>query len=333
MERINEIWNQLERGSATVAGLFRQRYSDTSQCDAYLGLKHPENYRMLILKMPFATGKKFKLSYEFKGLKFEKTYDPEDTNFVLLNLVLVNKEFKDVFNSLVADVLSNIINETDTDRILNNYADRLIKWQNLFERFNKPGLSPEEQRGLFGELYFLRKLLTNNDDFYSGTESWVGCEKQIRDFQSGLWSVEVKTSSGNNHQKVHISSERQLDTSNIENLFLYHLSLEPKQNAGETLNDIAESVAEILLSNSSALSLYKSKLLEGGYFQHHKSLYETTGYSIRQEQFYEVKNDFPRIEEKDIRGGVGDVKYTIIISQCAEFAVTEEHIFQTIQFL
>jgi hypothetical protein len=283
--------------------------------------------------MPFSVGKTFNLTYEFKGLKFEKAYDSHDSDFVLLNLVLVNKEFKDVFNSLVADVLSNIIEETETDRILNNYTDRLLKWQNLFERFNKPGLSPEEQRGLFGELYFLRKFLLNNTDFRNVVDSWVGCEKQVRDFQSGSWSVEAKTSSGNNHQKVHISSERQLDTSNIENLFLYHLSFEPKQNSGETLNDIVNSVSEILHSDASALSRFKSKLLEGGYFDHHKSLYEMVGYVIRQEQFYEVKNEFPRIEEKDIRGGVGDVKYTIIISQCAEFTVTEQHVFQTIQSL
>lgn len=333
MERINEIWNQIESGSATVAGIFRQRYSETSECDAYLGLKYPENYRMLILRMPFSVGKAFNLNYEFKGLKFEKAYDSHDSDFILLNLVLVNNDFKDVFNSLVADVLSNILDETGTDRILNKYTDQLFKWQNLFERFNKPGLSPEEQRGLFGELYFLRKFLLNNEDLHGIVESWIGCEKQVRDFQSGSWSVEVKTSSGNNHQKVHISSERQLDTSNVKNLFLYHLSLEPKQNSGETLNDIVNSISEILQPDAFALKTYQGKLLEGGYFEHHKSLYDMVGYVIRHEQFYEVKNEFPRIEEKYIRDGVGDVKYTIIISQCAEFTVNERYIFQTIKSL
>jgi len=333
MERINQIWNQLESRSSTVAGLFKQRYSDTSECDAYLGFKCPENYRMLILRVPHSVGKDFNLNYEFKGLKFEKIYDPGDPEFVLLNLVLINKEFKEVFNSLVDGVLDNIIHESEINAILRRYVERLTEWQSLFERFNKPGLSPEEQRGLFGELFFLRKFLHNNSDFHKVVNSWVGPEKQVRDFQSGLWSVEVKTSSGNNHQKVHISSERQLDTSNIENLFLFHISLEPKQNSGETLNDIAASVSEILSSDASALTLFKRKLIEGGYFEHHKSLYETVGYLIRQEQFYEVRDDFPRIEEKDIRNGVGDVKYTIIISQCSAFAVTEQQVIQTIQFL
>jgi hypothetical protein len=65
----------------------------------------------------------------------------------------------------------------------------------------------------------------------------------------------------------------------------------------------------------------KSKLLEGGYFKDHKNLYET-GYALRQEAFYKVEGDFPRIEERDIRNGIGDVKYSIILSQCSSFVLS-----------
>ena len=160
MGRIKEIWNQLESSTSTVAGLFKQRYSDTARCDAYLGLKYPENHRMLILKTPFAIGEGFDFKYEFKGLKFEKVYDPSDSNFVLLNLVLIDKTFKDVFDSLLLDVLNDIINETDIKRILRIYANRLVKWQSLFEKFNAQGLDGESQRGLFGELFFYQKIIT-----------------------------------------------------------------------------------------------------------------------------------------------------------------------------
>jgi hypothetical protein len=168
-------------------------------------------------------------------LKFEKIYDPDDSHFLLLNLVLIDKQFKDIFNSLVSDVLEAIIDESDIKVILKSYSNRLVKWQSLFERLKQPGLTPEEQRGLFGEMYFIRKFLQFNPDSRNVVISWVGSEKQIRDFQYGLWSVEVKTTHGNNHQKVHISSERQLDTTNLEFLCLNHISLELRQQAGETL--------------------------------------------------------------------------------------------------
>jgi len=332
MERIKQIWTQLEANSSAVAGLFKLRFSDASKCDVFLGMKFPETYRMLILKVPFTIGKEFNFKYEFRGLKFDKIYDPDDSKFILLNLVLVDKQFKDVFDTLIADVLAAVINETDIKVILKNYSNRLIKWQSLFERFKQQGLIPEEQRGLFGELFFLRKFLQANSDFQNIVSSWIGSEKQIRDFQFGRWSVEVKTTHGNNHQKIHISSERQLDTTNMDNLYLHHLSLEVRQQSGETLNQLVDSVIEILSTDFTALNRFRNKLIEGSYFDHHRLLYADVGYFIRQEIFYQVENTFPRIEERDIRSGVGDVKYSIVISQCSDFIRTEEEIFQTLIF-
>jgi hypothetical protein len=329
MERINRIWAQLELNSSTVAGLFKLRFSDASKCDVFLGVKLPETHRLLILKVPFNIGKEFNFKYEFRGLKFEKIYDPDDSKFLLLNLVLVEKQFKDVFDTLVADIITGLLNENDIRVILKNYSNRLIKWQSLFERFSQEGLTPEQQRGLFGELHFLRKYLqafTNKLDILN---TWIGTERQVRDFQSGTWAVEVKTTHGNNHQKVHISSERQLDITNLNDLFLYHISLEQMQNSGETLNDIVDSVIGILEVDNMALNKFKSKIYEVGYFDLQRSLYDGKGYFIREDIFYKVENDFPRIQENDIRAGVGDVKYSIIISQCSHFIIDENVVFNT----
>ena len=331
MERINQIWSQLELNSSTVAGLFKLRFSDASKCDVFLGVKLPETYRLLILKVPFNIGKEFNFKYEFRGLKFEKIYDPDDSNFLLLNLVLVEKQFKDVFDTLVADIVSGLLNENDIRVILKNYSNRLIKWQSLFEKFSQEGLIPEQQRGLFGELYFLRKYLQAHTNQLDILNTWIGTERQVRDFQSGTWAVEVKTTHGNNHQKVHISSERQLDTTNLNDLFLYHISLEQMQNSGETLNDIIDSVIEILEADTLALNKFKSKIYEVGYFEFQRSLYNIVGYFIRQDVFYKIENEFPRIQENEIRVGVGDVKYSIILSQCLDFVKDEALVFDTIK--
>jgi hypothetical protein len=332
MERINQIWIELEANSSAVAGLFKIRYSDTSKCDVFLGVKFPEKHRMLIIKAPFTVGKEFYFKYEFRGVKFEKIYDPDDSKYLLLNLVLVDKQFNDVFDTLLADVLASVINETDIKVILKNYSNRLMKWQSLFERFNQQGLTLEEQRGLYGELFFMRKYLQINSDFKNIVSSWVGSEKQIRDFQFGRWSIEVKTTHGNNHQKVHISNERQLDISNLDNLFLYHISLETRQQSGETLNQIVDAVTELLSSNFSALSQFRNKLIEGGFFDRHREFYSDIGYFLRQDIFYKVEDGFPRIEEKDIRNGVGDVKYTIVVSQCSGFIRHEKEVFEILTF-
>jgi len=332
MERIKQIWEKLEENSSDIPGLFKLRYSETSKCNVFLGVKFPEKYRMLIIKAPLAIGKEFNFRYEFRGLKFDKIYDTDDSNFILLNLALVDKQFNDIFDILITDVLASVINESDIKIILKNYSNRLIKWQSLFEKFKQQGLTSEEQRGLFGELFFMRKFLQDNSDYKNVILSWTGPEKQIKDFQFGRWSVEVKTTHGNNHQKVHISSERQLDTTNLDNLYLNHLSLEVRQQSGETLNQMVDSVIEILNKDFTALNQFRNKLIEAGFFDHHRQLYTDIGYFIRQDVFYKIENLFPRIEERDIRDGIGDVKYSIIISQCSDFIRGDDEVFNNLIF-
>ena len=333
MERIKEIWNQLETNKSDVAGLFKIRFSETRPCNVYLGIKYPEQTRILIISAPYLIGKNFSFKYEFRGLKFEKIYDPGDKDSILLNLVLIDRQLQDIFDSLILDILSHILDESDIKIILKNYTNRLVKWQSLFDKYNKEGLSNEEQRGLYGELYFLRDFLQSDSQHDHIVNSWVGPEKQLQDFQDGSWAVEVKTTHGNNHQKIHINSERQLDTTNIDNLYLYHLSLDVMQNSGETLNQIVNSIKEILSSSAFSFTLFNTKLIEAGYFDSHHAFYESKGYFIRQKIFYLVEKEFPRIEEKDISFGVGDVKYSIIVSNCIEYIKSEKEVFDKISIL
>ncbi len=39
---------------------------------------------------------------------------------------------------------------------------------------------------------------------------------------------------------------------------------------------------------------------------------------IREEDFYKIEKSFPRIEEKELMKGVGDVKYSIILTSDTE---------------
>ena len=105
MQRIKEIWNQLEKDSAATSGLSRLRYSDKSRCDIFLGIKFPEKQRIIILRIPFEVGRGFQFRYEFKGLKLERVQDPDDPKFTLLNLVLIDSQFTDIFDSFISDLI------------------------------------------------------------------------------------------------------------------------------------------------------------------------------------------------------------------------------------
>lgn len=330
MTKINEIWHELENDTSVPAGLLRRRYAASVLPDVYIALRQPEKLRCIALRLQ--SGYQINLSRysNLKDISLEIIPDENNNAIHYLLILLSSFQHKDVFSTLCEDLMYGISNVTGQDRIVKELLNRFEKWKSLFDKAGMQGLSPEEQRGLFGELYFMRKWIFHSSDLQRCTQSWLGPEKDLRDFQLGDWALEAKTTYGNNHQKVHISSERQLDTSTLNTLLLYHLSLETQQQNGESLNQIVDSILELLSNDIAAQSQFRSKLLQGGYFIHHRLLYENAGYHVRQQSFYTVRDGFPRIEENDIRNGVGDVKYSIILSEYADYIINESSVFEII---
>lgn len=328
--KIKQIWHELANDKSLISGLLFRRYSGAVKPDVYVALQHPEKFLCVYVAINHSTDVNISNFSNLQEIQVDLFASPNELNKNILIFKLLNFEHEDIFAVLCEDLIASISEETNEKIIIREVLNRFEKWKSLFNKIGLQGLKPEAQRGLFGELYFLRKFLRTTNNFLSIVNTWTGIEKQIRDFQSGSWAVEVKTTQGNNHQKVQISSERQLDTTNLDDLFLYHISLEQQQNSGETLNDIVDSVMDILRSEIIALNKFKSKIYEFGYFDLQRNLYETVGYHIRQDEFYKVEKDFPRIEENNLRAGVGDVKYSIILSQCAPFSIGEREVFGTV---
>lgn len=330
MTKINQIWDELANDKSFAKGLLLRRYSGAVLPDVYVAMQHPEKMFCICISISDSIEVNISSFSNLQEIQVDLFPSPTQAGKNALVFKLLNFQHKDIFTVLCEDLITSIATETNERKLVKEILNRFEKWKSLFNKIGLQGLTPEEQRGLFGELYFLRKYLQANTNHLEIVNTWIGTEKQVRDFQSGTWAVEVKTTHGNNHQKVHISSERQLDTTNLTDLFLYHISLEQMQNSGETLNDIVDSVIAILETDALAANKFKSKIYEVGYFELQRSLYDVAGYFIRQDIFYKVENDFPRIQENEIRVGVGDVKYSIILSQCTPFIIAENAVFKIV---
>jgi hypothetical protein len=187
-------------------------------------------------------------------------------------------------------------------------------------------LSLEAQKGLFGELYFLQKIITATDNTLFCVNLWKGHETGIRDFEHNMWAVEVKTTTTHNQQKLFINSERQLDCTHLNNLYLFHLSAEIRDGLGLTLNSIIDNLNIKIGVNIQAKTIFKLKLLKAGYLKSNIEKYNKTSYEVRSENFYHVKDEFPRIEEKDLRLNVGNVKYSIVPPENKKYKVSFKEI-------
>lgn len=329
--KIENIWLGLESETSIHSGLLYKRYSAEVLPDVFIALKAPEKLRCIAFRIsaafPFDENQWNKL----KDIKIEKLPDERDQSKQFLLILLLNKQHKDIFSTLCEDLIFGVSDVSTEQKLVEKLLERLAKWQSLFEKAGKKGLSDEAQRGLYGEIYFLRFFLANNSDKNYCIKSWLGPENSIQDFQYANWAVEVKTTHGNNHQKIHITSERQLDDSIIEKIFLFHLSLDVRIRNGETLNSLIDDVLELLNDNTMAYNLFNLKLLETGYYDIHRPLYQERGYTIRQENIYRVTGNFPRITESQIPKGVGDVKYSIVLSESEEWRISNESLLEEIK--
>ncbi len=329
--KIENIWLGLESDTSSHSGLLYKRYSAEILPDIFIALKAPEKLRCIAFRIsavfPFHETQWNRL----KDIKIETLTDEKDKSKKFLLILLLNKQHKDIFSTLCEDLIFGVSEVSTELTLVEKLLERLAKWQSLFEKVGKQGLSDESQRGIYGEIYFLRFLLNNITDKNYCLKSWLGPEKSIQDFQYSNWAVEVKTTHGNNHQKIHITSERQLDDSIIEKIFLFHLSLDVRVGNGESLNILIDEVSEFLNENTMASNLFKLKLLESGYYDIHKPLYDERGYTIRQENLYRVSGNFPRIMENQIPIGVGDVRYSIVLSESEEWRINHETLLEEIK--
>ena len=331
MTKIDNIWVSLESDATSHYGLLYKRYSADVLPDVFVALKAPEKLRCIAFRMSTTFTFDETQWNRLKDIKIETLADEKDKSKKFLLILLINKQHKDIFSTLCEDLVFGVSEVRTEQTLIVKLLERLAKWQSLFEKIGKQGLSEEAQRGIYGEVYFLRVFLNNCSNKSFCVKSWLGPEKSIQDFQYSNWAVEVKTTHGNNHQKIHITSERQLDDSIIEKIFLFHLSLDVRVGNGESLNKLIDVVSEILNDNTMAFNLFKLKLLESGYYDIHKHLYDEQGYTIRQENLYRVSGNFPRITENQIPIGIGDVRYSIVLSESEEWRINHETLLGEIQ--
>ena len=328
--RIKQIWEELENDNSSTKGLLIRRYSGAILPDVFVAIQQPE--KLFCIATSISKTVDINITPFANLQEIQVTVIP-DTNNATKNILLfklINNQHKEIFAVLCEDLIISIANETNEKKLIHTILNRFEKWKSLFDKISLGGLTPEKQRGLFGELFFLRKFLIDKSNNLQVLNTWVGPSNEIRDFQFENWALEVKTTIGNNHQKVQISSERQLDITHLERLYLFHISLEKAQENGETLNEIVKSIQSLLHLDIIALNRFRAKLYEVGYFENDEHLYESIGYHIRQDTFYKVENEFPRLQENEIRSGVGDVKYSIILSQCQQYINTESQVLENL---
>jgi len=317
--KIENIWHDFEEKDALKTGVVLKRYSPNIIPDCFVAMRMPEKVKSIAFRISTDKVDVSALN-DLLDITTEIIPDETENSKSLLLISLSDNSLSSIFAVLCEDLFNCVSSITMENELILALQNRFLKWKELFMLAKSPGLSPEKQIGLFGELYLLKKLFEQTGQIEKSLNIWVGPDTGIRDFEKNNSAIEVKTTQTHNHQKIRISSERQLDTTLLDKLFLFHLSLEKRNGSEYSLNSIIDELYSIIGDNKLLSNMLSRKLISAGYFKHHEAQYQEISYLVRGEDFYLISGNFPRIEEKDLMKGIGDVKYSIVLT-----SETEKH--------
>jgi hypothetical protein len=243
-------------------------------------------------------------------------------NFLKFSQTIPNS--KNVFELVISDICENAIRIQSKNKLSAVIIKTLNEWKLFFEKKTDSILSVQSQKGLFGELYFLKNILFQKYSYSESLLYWTGSAKTNHDFQIINNAVEIKTTSSKQHKRFIVSSEKQLDSSGLENLYLSLFSLNLHNNMPErTLSNLIKEINTILQNDSVAAYQFNIKIAKCGYDYSNSNKY-LIGFSVHDVKFYHVMDGFPRLLQSDLPNGIGDLKYSVMVSACMEYEIKTE---------
>lgn len=228
----------------------------------------------------------------------------------------------DTFQNFCEDLMAS----TDSARLLPEgislVANRIALWSKLFSRLG--GMAKSKAYGLIGELCFLHHWL----DAGNFVKDWLGSSDSSQDFINPIHrkAVEIK-SIGSKSSIAHISSLDQLDYEGTLYLVIYKIQEVSDDPNVVTLITLVKSILDRL--EYSDQILFNKKLLEYGY--HSDDSMASLTIKVDGPYAYEVSGGFPKVTRSIIPTEISDCSYEINISQCTNYEIQNEVLFEVIK--
>lgn len=298
-EKLRGQWEntlRIERGYTLV---------DTWPLECYIG--YDENLRRTLL---IQVKRETKIPPSSKSVEINLR-QRRDKKFSL-TLSLLSQEEKSVFVEMCRDLLAFAENAPDESEALKKFWQRYAHWQNLFAAAKNDLLTAEQQRGLIGELLFLREQLTSGRPPKESVAGWSGALKEHQDFFYGDEWFEIKTVTAQT-EKVRIPSLEQLSLETVGALVVYRLT---KSSDGFTLNSLVKEISSLLTENPAAAQNFEALLFAGGYVEREE--YDEQIYRLAEVMKFTVDEKFPRLTKKNLPAAIIEASYSLDLRKLKE---------------
>jgi Putative PD-(D/E)XK family member, (DUF4420) len=195
-------------------------------------------------------------------------------------------------------------------------------------------MSPEQQKGLIGELLLLRKLVTTALNAQlpavEALHRWWGWDRAKRDFAAHGLAIEVKTTSLAS-RRHYIGSLDQLDPHGDESVYVFSLGARLDPTAPRKLPDVIAELRSLLDPEPLAVTLFDQAVEKYGYNPALESQYRSLPGVLNfhlPPKFFRVK-DLDRLRATSFKGDrlpsmVSEVMYVLEITAPELHADEEE---------
>lgn len=323
MVNIKSIW---ESQKSTGDIIIKTKIDEVPQLDCFAATNYITGQHLYIMSVSENIVIPELRNYRFKGVEIYCLPNETERSFELY-IYLLDNDLKDIFSLFIQNILEDLIKGTTENEALTITLNVISKWKKLFDKINFSGLSLGQQKGIIGELLFIDFLLKNGIMPSKILKAWSGADYDDKDFTFGPTGIEIKLTSAK-LPKIQITSERQLDTKNLDSLFLILYATEEVKENGFSLNSLIEQIQKNIF-NTEERTFFNEKLLLLGYREDDQEYYNKM-YSLKKVYCFRVSADFPKIIKSQLPLGIFNTSYSIELSAIENFILETEIILQQI---
>jgi hypothetical protein len=314
---INEIWKSHLK-DLSQSGVEKTRIDEINKLNCYIGTILKTKVKIFTISINKKTKIHRNYLKRFAGVEIQVL--PSANKTKELTIILLEDELLEIFIVFIEDIIKSLKNIDNIEDALVVISKRINYWRKLFSKYTNRLLSPQQQRGLYGELYFIKLLLLNFKDHSKILNAWQAPMGSNQDFYFNKSAIEVKTSKSNS-PVIKIANEFQLDITGLNKLFIAFYKLIEYPNDENTLLKLINEIRKVLKDNEELLSDFNQKLDYLGVSSNMESEYNKTSYAIRKEYYYDVNEEFPKITSDLVNDAISKVSYEITPNKCTEFEI------------
>ncbi len=318
---IKDIWK--EQAETFENEVVRTRVRELKNLNCYIGTISFSKAKLLIIELNSDINVHANYLKRFTGVEVQVLSVSSDKKELII--MLLEEELTDIFVLFIEDIIKSLLLVKDSRDVLNIISNRINYWKKLFGKYSGGKLTPQQQRGLYGELYFIKKLFENNIPYNRIIEAWQAPTGSNQDFYFDRNAVEIKTSKSNN-PTLKISNEYQLDIAGLDNLYIVLFKVNEYPDSNNTLLKIIVDIRAYLNNYSDLLNAFNQKLESLGITSEIEEEYNITSVDIINEKYYKVENNFPRIIQGMVDEAISNISYEVNLNECIQFEVPFENV-------